>query len=100
MATGLAYRNLLYCTVMYVLYENPQLLHPSGKIHRALGQYNFCMDWHGEDLIFQWIGMVEYIPCYGAPAVHWILLSASRLASRNIPVLVEQNIKTHTGTAL
>jgi hypothetical protein len=58
------------------------------------------MDWHGEDLIFQWIGMVEYIPCYGAPAVHWDLLPATRLASRNIPVHVEQNIKTNTWMAL
>jgi hypothetical protein len=24
----------------------------------------------GEDLIFQWIGLVEYIPYYGAQAVH------------------------------
>ncbi len=33
----------------------------------------------GADLIFQWIGMVEYIPCYSAPAVHWDLLPATRL---------------------
>jgi hypothetical protein len=23
------------------------------------------------DLIFQWIGIVEYIPCYYAPELHW-----------------------------
>ncbi len=28
----------------------------------------------GADLIFQWIGMVEYIPCYSGPAEHWGLL--------------------------
>jgi hypothetical protein len=49
-------------------------------------------------MIFQWIGMVEYIPCYGAPAVHWGLLPASRLAGRKIPI--EQNIKRRTGPAL
>ncbi len=38
----------------------------------------------GADLIFQWIGMVEYIPCYGAPATHWGLLPVTRLASRKI----------------
>jgi hypothetical protein len=42
--------------------------------------------------------MVEYIPCYGAPAVHWSLLPATRLASRKI--LIEQNIKRQTGPAL
>jgi hypothetical protein len=53
----------------------------------------------GADLIFQWIGMVEYIPCCTAPAVLWgLLLPASRLASRNI--LIEQNIKKRTGPAL
>jgi hypothetical protein len=35
-------------------------------------------------LIFQWIGMVEYIPCYSAPALHRGLLPATRLASRKI----------------
>ncbi len=42
--------------------------------------------------------MVEYIPCCTAPAEHWCLLPASRLASRNI--LIEQNIKKRTGPAL
>jgi hypothetical protein len=46
----------------------------------------------------QWIGMVEYIPCCTAPAVHWGLLPATRLASRKI--LIEQNIKKRTGPAL
>jgi hypothetical protein len=41
--------------------------------------------------------MVEYIPCYSAPALHWGLLPASMLASRNI--LIEQNIKKRTGPA-
>jgi hypothetical protein len=41
--------------------------------------------------------MVEYIPCYSAPALHWGLLPATRLASRII--LIEQNIK-RTGPAL
>jgi hypothetical protein len=52
----------------------------------------------GEDLIFQWIGMVEYIPCYSAPAVHWGLLPVTRLASRKM--LIEQNIKKQTGRSL
>jgi hypothetical protein len=50
---------------------------------------------HSVDVIFQWIGMVEYIPCYSAPAVHWDLLPVTRLASRII--LIEQNIKKWTG---
>ncbi len=49
-------------------------------------------------MIFLWIGMVEYIPCYSAPAEHWGLLPATRLASREI--LIEQNIKKRTGPAL
>jgi hypothetical protein len=48
----------------------------------------------GTDLIFQWIGMVEYILCYGGLAEHWGLLPATRLASRKI--LVKQNIKKLT----
>jgi hypothetical protein len=39
--------------------------------------------------------MMEYIPCYSAPAVHLGLLPATRLASRII--LIEQNIKKGTG---
>jgi hypothetical protein len=42
--------------------------------------------------------MVEYIPSYSAPAEHWGLLPATRLASRII--LIEQNIKKLTGPAL
>jgi hypothetical protein len=42
--------------------------------------------------------MMEYIPCYGAPAEHWGLLPATKLASRKI--LIEQNIKRRTGPAL
>ncbi len=42
--------------------------------------------------------MVEYIPCCTAPALHWCLLPATRLASRKI--LMEQNIKKRTGPAL
>jgi hypothetical protein len=42
--------------------------------------------------------MLEYIPCYSAPAVHWGLLPATRLAGRKI--LIEQNIKRRTGPAL
>jgi hypothetical protein len=49
-------------------------------------------------LIFRWIGLTEYIPCYSAPAVHWCLLPATRLASRK--VLIEENIKKWTGAAL
>jgi hypothetical protein len=52
----------------------------------------------GADLIFQWIGMVEYIPSKSAPALHWGLLAATRLASREI--LIEQNIKKQTGPTL
>ncbi len=48
--------------------------------------------------MFQWIGMVEYIPCYSGPAEHWGFLPATRLASRII--LIEQNIKKRTGPAL
>ncbi len=50
------------------------------------------------DLICQWIGMVEYILCYGGPEEHWGPLPATRLASRKI--LIEQNIKKRTGPAL
>jgi hypothetical protein len=49
-------------------------------------------------LIFQWIGMMEYICCYGAPAVHWGLLPVTKLARRKIPN--EQNIMRRTGPAL
>jgi hypothetical protein len=49
-------------------------------------------------LIFQWLGMVEYIPCYGGPAEHWGPLPATRLASRKI--LIEENIKKRTGPSL
>jgi hypothetical protein len=50
-------------------------------------------------LIFQWIGILEYIPCYSGPAEHWGLPpSATRLASGEI--LIEQNIKKRTGPAL
>jgi hypothetical protein len=42
--------------------------------------------------------MVEDIPCYSAPAVHWDLLPVTRLASRK--KLIEQNIKKRTGPAL
>jgi hypothetical protein len=49
-------------------------------------------------LIFQWIGILEYIPCYGGPAEHWGLLPATRLASREI--FIEENIKKRTGPAL
>ncbi len=49
-------------------------------------------------MIFQWIGMPEYIPCHDGPAEHWGLLPATRLASRII--LIEQNIKKRTGPAL
>ncbi len=52
----------------------------------------------GASLIFQWRGMVEYIPCYSAPELHWDLLPATRLASMKI--LIEQNIKKRTGPAL
>jgi hypothetical protein len=49
-------------------------------------------------LIFQGIGILEYIPCYGGPAEHWGLLPATRLASSEI--LIEENIKKRTGPAL
>jgi hypothetical protein len=42
--------------------------------------------------------MVEYIPCYGGPAIPWGFLPATRLASRKI--LIVQNIKKLTGPAL
>ncbi len=52
----------------------------------------------GADSIFQWIGMLEYIPCYSGPTEHRGLLPATRLASREI--LIEQNIKKRTGPSL
>jgi hypothetical protein len=52
----------------------------------------------GEEILFQWIGVVENIPCYGAPTEHWDLLPARWLASRKI--LSEQNIQIRTGPAL
>ncbi len=52
----------------------------------------------GADLIFQWIGLMEYIPCCTAPALHRGLLPATRLASRII--FIEQNIKKRTRPAL
>jgi hypothetical protein len=42
--------------------------------------------------------MVEYITCHSAPALHWGLLPATRLASRKIAI--EQNVKSRTGPAL
>jgi hypothetical protein len=42
--------------------------------------------------------MMEYIPCYSVPAVHWGLLPATRLTSGKI--LIRQNIKRQTGPAL
>jgi hypothetical protein len=48
--------------------------------------------------MFQWIGLVEYIPCLSAPSVHWGRLPATRLASRII--LIKPNIKKQTGPAL
>ncbi len=33
-------------------------------------------------MLFQWIGLMEYIPCYGVPAVQWGLLPVTRLANR------------------
>ncbi len=52
----------------------------------------------GTDLIFRWIGIVEYIPCYSGPAEHWGLLPATGLACRKI--LIGQNIKKLTWPAL
>jgi hypothetical protein len=49
-------------------------------------------------LIFQLVGLVEFIPCYSATAVYWGLIPVTRLASRKI--LIEQNIKRQTGPAL
>ncbi len=49
-------------------------------------------------MIFQWIGLMEYIPCNSAPAVHWGLLAVTRLGSRKI--LIKLNIKKRTGPAL
>jgi hypothetical protein len=60
--------------------------------------HDFLPGLAGADLIFQRIGLVEYIPCYSAPAVHWGLLPATGLASRKI--LIEQNIKRRTGPEL
>jgi hypothetical protein len=75
-----------------------QKLPPRGQICREQGQHDFCCGLAEADLIFQWIGMVEYIPCYSALAVHWGLLPGTRLAGRKI--LIEQNIKKRTGPAL
>ncbi len=52
----------------------------------------------GADLIFQQIGMLKYVLCYGGPAEHWDLLPASRLASKEI--LIEQNIKADRAITL
>jgi hypothetical protein len=52
----------------------------------------------GAELIFQWICVVEYIPCCTAPAELRGLLAASKLARRN--KIIEQNIKKRTGPAL
>ncbi len=49
-------------------------------------------------MIFQWIGLVEYILGYGGPAEHWDPLPATRLASRKI--LIQQNIKKRAGSSL
>jgi hypothetical protein len=49
----------------------------------------------GTDLIFQWIGMVEYILCYGGPAEHWGPLPATRLICRKI--LIGQLSKSGQG---
>ncbi len=52
----------------------------------------------GADLILQWIGMMERIPCYSILELHQGLLPAARLASRKI--LIKQNIKKRTGPSL
>jgi hypothetical protein len=90
----------MYCTQSWTL-EESGVDHLRGYIYnRVLGQYDFCLQLAGEDMIFQWIGIEieEYIPCYNAPTVHWYLLPATRLGSSKI--FIEQNIKRRTGPAL
>jgi hypothetical protein len=67
-------------------------------LYKSAGPTGLLPGLAGEDLTSQWIGMVEYIPCFVAPVVHWGLLPATRLASRKI--LTEHNIKRQTGPAL
>jgi hypothetical protein len=76
----------------------PPPLHPKRLNTERDGPARLLRGLAGADLIFQWIGMMEYIPCYSGPAEHWDLLPATRLASREI--LIEQNIKKRTRPAL
>jgi hypothetical protein len=86
----------MYCTQSWTP-EESGVDHLRGLYNKVLGQYYFCLLLAG-DMIFQWMGIVEYITCYNALTVHWDLLPATRLASRKI--LIEQNIKRRTGPAL
>ncbi len=55
-------------------------------------------DWSRFDIPVDRYRGVQYMPCYSAPAVHWGLLPAPWLASRE--TLIAQSIKKRTGPAL
>ncbi len=56
-----------------------------GSIHRTMSQHGFCPGLAGAELLFRCRCMVEYIPCHAAaPAIHWGLLPASRLAAGTV----------------
>ncbi len=48
-------------------------------------------------LIFQWISLVEYIPCYSTQAVHSV--SYLPVGYPRTKILIKQNIKRRTGPA-
>ncbi len=93
---------MLY-TVLFILYSLNYLSCTPHSVPKRLdtqreGPTRLLPGLAGGDLIFQWIGMVEYIVCCGGLAEQWGPLPTTRLASRKI--LVEQNIKKRTGPAL
>jgi hypothetical protein len=48
------------------------VVHQEAKNIESGAQHDFCLGcMAGADLKFQWIGMVEYIPCYYASELHW-----------------------------
>ncbi len=80
------------------LSSRPPCFEPKRLNTQRAGPARLLPGMAGTDLIFQWIGMLEYILFYGGPAGHWGPLPATRLASRKI--LIDQNIKKRTGPAL
>ncbi len=81
MYSYLVVHTVLYCTVLRILVHYALLHFTVGtrtivctlEAKHIESWPNTPSAWAGagEDLIFQWRGLVEYIPCYGAPAVQY-----------------------------